>query len=191
MNNPQTLTFLGRSGSGKGTQVEFIRKMLNPHLYVCGGDLFRAISKKETFFGKKIKNVIDVGGLPDEWIASFLWKRELIENFSGDESIIFDGNPRRLGEAKELDEVLEYMGRKDDLKAVLVDITEEEAMKRLLKRGRHDDTEEYIKSRLSWFKTSTEPVVDYYEKSGRLIRIDGMGTIEEIHEMIKKELKLS
>jgi adenylate kinase len=188
--NQQILVFLGRSGSGKGTQVELIKKILEPYLYVCGGDLFRALAKTESFVGKKIKEMITVGGLPDEWIASFLWKSELVAKFNGNESLIFDGNPRRLREAEELDEVLNFFGKKDNLKAILVDITEEEAMNRLLKRSREDDTEESIRSRLGWFKTSTEPVIDYYEKSGRLVRIDGMGTVEEIHQRIKKALNL-
>lgn len=190
MNNPQTLVFLGRSGSGKGTQVELIKKMLQPYLYVYTGDLFRALAKTEGFAGKKIKGVIDTGGLPQEWLASFLWQRELIEKFNGGENLIFDGTPRRFHEAEELDEVLEWLERKEGLRAVLVDITEEEAETRLLKRARTDDTKESIKSRLSWFKTSTEPVIDYYEKSGRLIRVDGMGSVEEIHQRIKTALNL-
>lgn len=190
MANSQTLVFLGRSGSGKGTQVELIKKMLEPYLYIYTGDLFRILAKTESFAGKKIKGVIDAGGLPEEWLASFLWQRELIEKFKGEENLIFDGTPRRLHEAENLDKVLEWLERKEGLRAVLVDITEEEAMTRLLKRARVDDTEESIRSRLGWFKTSTDPVIDYYEKSGRLIRIDGMGTVEEIHQRIKKALLL-
>ena len=71
---------------------------------------------------------------------------------------------------------------------MLVDITEEEAVTRLLKRARIDDSEESIRSRLGWFKTSTEPVIDYYKKSSRLVRIDGMGTVDEIHQRIRKAL---
>lgn len=190
MANSQTLVFLGRSGSGKGTQVELIKKMLEPYLYIYTGDLFRALAKTDSFAGKKIKSVVDSGGLPEEWLASFLWQRELIEKFKGEENLIFDGTPRRLEEAENLDKVLEWLERKEGLRAVLVNITEEEAMTRLLKRARVDDSDESIKSRLGWFKTSTEPVVDYYEKSGRLIRIDGMGSIEEIHQRIIKAINL-
>lgn len=191
MANSQTLVFLGRSGSGKGTQVELIKKMLQPYLYIYTGDLFRVLAKTDSFAGIKIKGVIDTGGLPDEWLASFLWQRELIEKFKGNENLIFDGTPRRLHEAEELDEVLGWLERKEDLRAVLVDITDEEAIIRLLKRSRTDDTEESIRSRLGWFKTSTEPVIDYYEKSGRLVRVDGIGTVDEIHQRIKKALNLS
>jgi len=190
MANPRTLVFLGRSGSGKGTQVELIRKTLEPCLYIYTGDLFRALAKTESFAGKKIKGVIDSGGLPDEWLASFLWQRELIEKFKGNENLIFDGAPRRLPEAERLDEVLGWLERKKGLRTILVDITEEEAMTRLLKRARVDDNEESIRSRLEWFKTSTGPVVDYYEKTGRLIKVDGIGSIEDIHQRLVKALNL-
>ena len=104
--------------------------------------------------------------------------------------MIFDVTPRRLPEEENLDKDLECIERKAGLKALLVDITEDEAVTRLFKRARTDDSEEAIRSRLGWFKTSTEPVIDYYEKSGRLVRVDGMGTIEEIHQRIKKALNL-
>ena len=63
-------------------------------------------------------------------------------------------------------------------------------MTRLLKRARTDDMEESIRSRLSWFTTSTGPVIDYYEKTGRLIKIDGMGSVEDIHQRMVKALNL-
>ena len=185
----QTIIILGRSGSGKGTQAELLRKALDPCLYIYAGDLFREFSEIDTVAGTKIKELLGSGGLPPEWFAAFLWQRELIYGVHGAENIIIDGSPRRLDEAQEMDEVLEWLGRKD-LKIILVDITEDEAVQRLLKRGRADDTEESIRSRLSWFNTEAQPAVEYYEKSGRLIKVDGMGSVEEIHNRIKKALNL-
>ena len=106
---------------------------------------------------------------------------------TGAENIIMDGSPRRLDEAVEMDEVFKWLGR-EKIEVVLVDITEDEAVKRLLKRGRADDTEEAIRSRLRWFNESAMPAVEYYEKSGRLLRVDGLGTVEEIHLRIKQVL---
>lgn len=183
----KTIIVLGRSGSGKGTQVELLKKLFEPYLSVYTGDLFRALEKEETLAGKKVRELVDSGGLPPEWIAEFLWQKELIYKLKDSENIIFDGSPRRLDEAEKLDEVLSWLGR-TDLKVVLVDITEDEAVERLLKRARKDDTEESIRSRLNWFNTDAMPAIEYYEKSGRLIKIDGMGNIEEIHERIKKAL---
>jgi adenylate kinase len=140
--------------------------------------------------GKKIKSDLETGGLPPEWIAAFLWQKELLYGIHGNENIIMDGSPRRLDEAKEMDGVLSWLGR-TDIKVVLIDITEDEAVKRLLKRGRADDTEESIRSRLSWFNTDAMPAIEYYEKSNRLIKVDGMGSIDEIHLRIKQVLGLS
>ena len=183
----KTVIVLGRSGSGKGTQAELLKKLLDPCLYIYAGDLFRELSEADTLAGKKVKELLASGGLPPEWIAAFLWQKELVYGVRGAENIIIDGSPRRLDEAQELDEVLTWLGR-FNIKAILVDITEDEAVKRLLKRGRADDSEESIRERLHWFNTEAAPAVEYYEKSGRLIRVDGMGSVEEIHERIKKEL---
>lgn len=185
----QTIIILGRSGSGKGTQAELLKKLLEPGLYIYAGDLFRELSEFDTVAGKKIKADLETGGLPPEWIAAFLWQKELVYGIHGSENIIIDGSPRRLDEAKEIDEVLNWLDR-TNIKVVLIDITEDEAVKRLLKRGRADDTEESIRSRLSWFNTETMPAIEYYEKSGRLVKVDGLGSVEEIHERIKQDLEL-
>ncbi|MEK7629662.1 MAG: nucleoside monophosphate kinase [Patescibacteria group bacterium] len=185
----KTIIVLGRSGSGKGTQVELLKKIIEPCLYIYAGDLFRELSEFDTVAGKKIKADLATGGLPPEWIAAFLWQKELVYGVHGLENIIIDGSPRRLDEAKEIDEVLSWLGR-TDIKVILIDITEDEAVKRLLKRGRADDTEESIRSRLSWFNTDAMPAIEYYEKSNRLIKVDGMGSIDEIHERIKTALEI-
>ena len=189
MSSPRVIILLGRSGSGKGTQGEFLRQKLEPCLYVYTGDLFRQLAHKNTVAGRKVKHFMDEGGLPPEWLAAFLWQSELLNNLRGGENIIFDGSPRRLGEAPEMDDVLEWLGRRD-VKAVLIDITEEEATTRLLKRARGDDVLLSIRSRLEWFRSETMPVVEYYEKSGRLVKVDGLGTVEEVFERIKKELNI-
>lgn len=187
--NPQTIILLGRSGSGKGTQAELLKKLLAPCLYIYTGDLFRELAEMDTVAARRVKEILGAGSLPDEWLAAFLWQRELIYSVHGNENIIIDGSPRRLDEAKEMDEVLEWLGR-TNVKVVLIDITEDEAVKRLLKRGRADDTEDSIRSRLQWFNTEAAPAVEYYEKSGRLIKIDGIGTIESIHDTIKNALQV-
>src|SRR3989344_4956369 len=185
---PQTLIILGRSGSGKGTQVDLIKEKLGgPCLHISTGDLFRSLLQADTYTGRKVKAVTESGGLPEGWIAEFLWQKEVVEKVKGDEHIIFDGAPRRLDEAQELNVVLKWLGR-EDAQAVLVDITEAEALTRLLKRARTDDSEAGIKSRLEWFTKSVQPVIDYYEQSGHLLRVDGIGPIPEIFDRIKKAL---
>lgn len=185
--NSKTIIILGRSGSGKGTQAILLKKKLEPCLHIVAGDLFRALAQKEGLAGRKVKEILAAGGLPPEWLAEFLWGKELIENLLGEENIIFDGSPRRVGEAERLDEVLGWLGRPSP-RAVLVDITEQEAITRLLKRGRGDDQESNIRARLDWFNKSVLPVIDYYENSGRLIKVDGIGSVEDVFARITKAL---
>ncbi|MBI2454369.1 MAG: nucleoside monophosphate kinase [Parcubacteria group bacterium] len=187
--NPQTIILLGRSGSGKGTQAELLKKLLAPCLYIYTGDLFREMAEMDTVAARRVKEILNQGALPEEWLAAFLWQRELIYGVHGLENIIIDGSPRRLDEAQEMDRVLAWLGRKE-VKVILIDITEDEAVARLLKRARADDTAESIRARLSWFNAEAQPAIEYYEKSGKLIRIDGLGTIDSIHENIKNALGL-
>ncbi|MBU1102218.1 nucleoside monophosphate kinase [Patescibacteria group bacterium] len=132
--------------------------------------------------------------------------------------IIFDGVPRKLIEAQVLDQALEWYEWDKNTRVLLIDISETEAFNRLTKRRicqncgklipyighykditkcddcggelvmRPDDKEEAIKSRLNEFSDKTEPVVDYYEKQGRLIRINGEQSIEDVHREILEKI---
>jgi len=114
----QTFIILGRSGSGKGTQAHLLEEKIghssprdsvstNPCLYIKTGELFRALAQKDTFIGRKVNDILLSGDLPQQWLAEFLWQSELIKSIiTGEENIIFDGMPRRLDEAKELDEAI-------------------------------------------------------------------------------------
>lgn len=133
--------------------------------------------------------------------------------------IIFDGVPRKLIEAQVLDQTLEWYEWDKNVKVLLIDISEEEAFNRLTKRRickncgklipyignyknltacdecggelvtRSDDKEEAIRSRLNEFKDKTQPVLEYYEKQGKLTKINGEQSIEEVHQDILKAIK--
>lgn len=189
MDTPRTIVFLGKSGSGKDTQAKFVAEKLEPVLYVSTGSFFRKVMSKDTTMGRRTKQVMDNGELMPHWFGAFAWEQTLLEELKGEENIIFPSSPRNAEEARELDEVLEWLGR-DLSEAVLVDVPDEEAVKRLLKRARFDDNEEDIRARLSWFEPHVGPVIEYYEKAGRLHRVNGVGSVEEIFEKIKAALKI-
>lgn len=189
MNQPKTIILLGRSGSGKGTQAKLLAKKLQPCLYLYTGDLLRALALEPTQAGKKINESLTKGDLAPAWLAEFLWQKELVFKMQGHENVVFDGSPRRLEEAKEIDEVMSWLGRELPT-PVLVDITNEEALVRLLKRARSDDTEEVIKNRLSWFESDVMPVVEYYRSQNRLLNVDGLGSVEDIAKRITTALKI-
>ncbi len=187
---PRSITILGKSGSGKDTQVEILAKKITPNIVVSTGDHFRAMEKLDTVAGRKVKKILEEGGFMPAWLAAYTWQDEFVQTLKGDEHLLFKSNPRRLEEAQELDEVIKWLGR-SPVEAVLLDISDEEAMKRMLKRDRDEyDTEENIKERLAWFRREVTPVIEHYEHSGRLHRIDGVGPIDEIAERIVQALRL-
>lgn len=189
MDKSLNLLILGRSGSGKGTQADLLQERLDIEIYVSTGNLFRSLAKKDSLAGRKIKEILNKGGLPEDWIASFLWQRKLVEELqSENESIIFDGVARRVNEAKLLDKVMKWFNK--DLTPILLDVTREEAFKRLKDRGREDDTDENIKNRLDWYESEVIDVVNYFDNQDRLVRVDGMDNIEGVFENILKALNI-
>ena len=181
-----TIIPLGRSGSGKGTQAKLLVKEFGLK-HISSGDLFRRLAEKDTFVGRKTKETLKKGGLFADWFAFWLWVNELI-NLDPSCGVILDGASRRLEEAKSLDKVFSQLER-PNLKVILIDVSRQEAMKRLLGRARKDDNCQVIKKRLDWFDKDVMPSVRYYEKTGRLIRINGEQSIEGVFKEILKKLK--
>lgn len=180
----------GAPGCGKGTQSEFIvNKYGLTHLST--GDLFRAEMASDSELGKTFKSYIAQGHLvPDELVMEILAKH--IDSLPTDtKGLIFDGFPRTLNQAVQLEKLMKQRG---DKTAVLIDINvpEDEIIRRLIERGktsgRADDNLETIKERLVVYHEQTRPVDDYYELTDRYVRIQGMGTISEIFGRISRVL---
>lgn len=182
---PLNIILLGRAGSGKGTQGKFLAKELGLK-YISSGSLFRTLAKENTPLGKKIKEILIKGGLQPDWLAFWLWVNEL-KRIDPSWGIILDGASRRLEEAKLLDKVFTQIER-PNLKVLLIDISRQEALERMIKRGRIDDTPRVIKERLDWFDKDVIPSVRYYEKTGRLIRVNGEQSREEVFNEILEKL---
>ncbi|HBB54457.1 TPA: hypothetical protein DCZ79_03130 [Candidatus Nomurabacteria bacterium] len=185
-----TIVLMGRSGCGKDTQLEFLLKRpdFDGALKINSGDNVRVLAQKDTLIGKKVKQLIDAGALIPLWLVSSLWVANIGAGLKGGEKIVMDGAPRLPGEGELLDEVLAFVGRAPSV-AILIDISSEESMKRLLSRGRSDDTEGRIKNRLSWFNTVVKIVLDYYKKEGRLLEINGEQSKEAVFSEIEKKLE--
>ncbi|MDP2641066.1 MAG: nucleoside monophosphate kinase [Candidatus Yanofskybacteria bacterium] len=182
---------LGKSGSGKGTQVERLAKRYNLRI-ISSGELLRARAKVDDFAGRQIKAVLDRGGLIPTPIIFHLWLHELetIQGNSDLGGIIFEGSPRKVYEAHLLDEALGFYGLAGDFKVLYLNLSDEEAIRRLLERERHDDTQEAIQERLRWYRQEVEPVVEYYRKKGNLIEINGEQTMDEVEQEILQKLAL-
>lgn len=182
--NPLNFILLGRSGCGKGTQAQLLAERFSNIKIVSTGDLMRDLTKQNTDVGQRVKEILQKGGLPYDDLATALWMYKISYLIKNKEGIICDGFPRRLNEAKNLDKFLKWIERKERTKVLLLDISEKEAYTRLKKRAREDDADLEIRNRLGWYQERTVPVIDYYKKGGRLIRINGEQTIEAIHQEI-------
>lgn len=184
----RTFVFLGRSGSGKDTQLELLAARYKPYLIISTGDLLRALAKSRGPFGKKTREIFTVGGLHPSWLASSLWLIKLIKDLKEGQHLFTTGALRRVEEAELFDKVMEYLGRRKSI-AIHIVVSEKEATRRLLKRGRKADTPEAIRGLFQYFKESVLPVVEYFRAKGRLIEVDGELSIGEIHADIIKALK--
>ena len=182
------VVFLGPPGAGKGTQAVRIAKKYNvPH--ISTGDILRAAVKEGTELGKLAKSYMDRGELvPDDVIIGIIRER-LSQPDVRERGFILDGFPRTIAQAEALDELLAKMELPLD-KVIYLNVDDEEIVKRLLARGRADDTEEVIRNRLKVYREQTAPLVDYYTEKGLLVEIYGVGEIEEITKKIEESLGL-
>jgi adenylate kinase len=184
------LMILGAPGSGKGTQG----KLLAEHLQVpevSTGELLRAAVKQGTPLGKQAKTYMDRGELvPDDVILGLI--REILDAKGATRGMMMDGFPRTVAQAKAVDKLLAEKKAKVD-RVVLLDVSEEELIKRLLaraaKEGRSDDNLESIKTRLKVYHDQTQPLIAYYEKQGVVRRVPGMGSVDDIQKRAREALK--
>lgn len=191
-----TYIFFGKSGSGKGTQAELlIEKLKNTGkevVYIETGKRFREfIEKKDNHSAKLTKETLATGELVPVFLPVWLWTSAFVEEFTGKEDLVLDGLARRMTEAPVLDSALRFYDRLP-CHIIHIDVSREWAFNRLSSRGRADDTEEYIHSRLDWFEKEVEPVIEYFQerKGFEVHTINGEKSIEEVHQTVLSELKL-
>lgn len=185
-----TLVLVGRSGCGKGTQAKLILARLQRQgiLHMETGKFLRdLLASKNPTTERAEELIMKKGGLFPWWFPMFLWLRELIEHGYADRHIIGDGTPRRVVEAKFLDDVMSWHGRSLPV-CIYVEVSRAEAMRRLLDRGRADDNRQAIKNRLNYFSREVMPVIRYYARRGRVIRVNGSLPPAEVFAEIDRAL---
>ena len=179
------IVIFGPPGAGKGTQSKFIVNKFN--LYqLSTGDLLRTEIKNKTELGLKISSVINSGELVSDDIVG-----SLIENFVSNDNyknkIIFDGYPRTLIQAKNLDDLLNKYNQKINI-VLKLSVSLETVKKRILERQsqeqRADDNEQIAIKRYQTYENSSKPVIEYYKKSNLLKVINGEASIPEINSEI-------
>ena len=179
------IVILGAPGSGKGTQSKLIIEKYGL-FHISTGDILRKEIEEHTALGAMAEEYIRQGQLvPDEIIINMVAK--LLDKTSHPKGYIFDGFPRTIAQAQALDELLRE--RNAPIIAVLTILVEdEELVRRIVKRGetenRADDTLETVQKRLAVYKNQTEPLKEYYKKMGKLFKIKGSNSVEEVFELV-------
>ncbi|MEZ5199213.1 MAG: adenylate kinase [Bacteroidales bacterium] len=177
----------GPPGSGKGTQsVRIAEKYQFAH--ISTGDIFRKNIKEKTPLGVKVQGIIEKGELvPDELLIEIL--ENAMDQYHNVQGFVFDGFPRTIQQAKDLDMMLTK--RSETVSLVLaLEVNDDEILARLLKRaeleGRKDDTKEVIENRIQIYNNQTQPLIEFYHQQGKFTSVKGIGGIEDIFENVCK-----
>ncbi len=186
----QTFIFFGKSGSGKGTQAEMLNKYLfgkkgiEP-IYIETGRKFRAFIDQSNYSAQLTKEVMSTGGLMPVFLPIWLWTMDLVNKFDGKRDLILDGLCRRPDEAPVLDSAVKFYKLSKPF-VFFIKTSDTWSAEHLKARGRADDTDEYIKSRLDWFEWNVVPAMSYFHQNPEynFIEINGEQSIEDVHKEI-------
>lgn len=168
------ILLVGPQGSGKSTQAKLLSEFLNIPV-ISTGDIFRELAP----VNEMIKGILEKGKLIDNWTTTQV-VRERVRKSDCKNGFILDGYPRNLEQVRLFDPGFD--------KVIYLKLSDKEAIKRLLARGREDDTEQSIAQRLKLYHKLTDPLLDYYGRGNLLSEIDGQATIEEVQQRIRDQL---
>ncbi len=213
----RALIFLGPPGAGKGTQAKQIAQSCGvPHLST--GDMFRDAVKRDTELGRRVKPIMDRGNLvPDDLVMKLVEER--LSRPDCAHGFVFDGFPRTIAQASQLDAILVRRGFGKPLVIDLV-VSADKLMRRLTGRRtcsvggeiynihdappkvdeicdvdggkltqRADDRPEVVKERLAAYERQTKPLTDYYRRQGALETIDAGASVSEVQKALHTILK--
>ncbi len=181
----------GPPGAGKGTQAQYLVKKYNL-FQISTGDLLRTEIKNKTEIGNEIEEIISKGDFATDNIVNKLIKN-LVFDSQKKNKLIFDGYPRSLNQAKNLDLLLDSSNQKIDF-IFFLNVNKEIIIKRIEKRKilekRSDDNLKTILKRYDAYMETTRPVLDFYSKNPNFYEIDGGEEISQISSKIEQILSV-
>jgi len=183
------ILLLGPQGSGKGTQAKRIADAHGlPH--IATGDMLREAVEAGTELGARVRPILESGRLvPDELSVELI--RERLQQPDTESGFVLDGFPRTLAQADALDAMLRQIGR--ELNVVFEfqvddDVSRERMLGRAREENRADDTPEAIETRLRLYHEQTEPVVEHYRTTGKLVGVHADRPVGEVFREIEETL---
>ena len=179
------IILFGPPGAGKGTQAKYLVKKLS-NFQISTGDILREEIKNNSDIGKKIIDVMNDGRFVNDDIVNQLLEKQVFDPQKKNK-LIFDGYPRSINQAKNLDLLLNNSNQRIDL-VFFLNVNKDTIIKRIKKRKilekRSDDDLDTILKRYDTYMETTRPVLDFYSKKVNFHEIDGSGEIEQITNKI-------
>jgi len=176
-NRGARVVLLGPPGAGKGTQGQVLCQHLGVPA-ISTGDMLREAVAEGTPLGNKVQGIMASGALVDDATMADVVRERLAKPDAG-RGYLLDGYPRTLAQAETLAGILRDAAQELDA-VLLVDVPEDELVRRALLRGRGDDKEDVIRERLRVYREKTAPLIGYYRERGLLREIDGNRPIEDV-----------
>jgi adenylate kinase len=195
MNSPKTYVFFGIVGAGKGTQIELLKKALAESdtkqiVYVYPGNEFRKLTSAGTYTGTLVKQTLEAGELQPLFLTAWTFTQAFLDMADANSHVIIDAFPRNLEQIPVLESAISFYGR-SNVEIVYIEISKEEAIKRMKLRGRSDDTDEGITRRFYEYETNVIPAMEEMQKKGyTLHKINGEQPVEAVHGEMKAALGL-
>jgi len=184
----KTIAVLGKPGSGKGTQAQYLADKLEFTFY-SSGDTFRKLRLRNDILGEKVREVYDQGLLFPGWFASYLFEKALFK-LGKNEGIVFEGMGRSVEEAEMFDTVTSWLGR--EYVVVELVVSDEEVTRRHIKRGRDEsDKPERVKTRLEEYQTKTAKAIVFFKEREKIVKVNGEQTRDEVFAEMCTALNVS
>ncbi len=182
------IVLFGIQWSGKGTQSQLLQEQYGDLIsYFSSWDIFRALKSNPNAIGDYLGNRLELGQLISDEVTISMFRFYMTTILSDSKSMLLDGYPRSLTQLVDL--VQQSLQYKRDVVGIYFELSREEAKRRMLWRGRSDDTLEAVDKRLDLFFEKTLPIIDLFGKFFPLIRIDASPSKEEVNLQVRKYLE--
>ncbi len=188
METPHTIFFVGKPGSGKGTQAKLLADKAGWPV-ISSGNWFRMMRTQDTPAGRKIKEVNDAGLLQPPWLAQYVFLNSIFP-LKDDDGAVFEGAGRTVPEAHLVVESLTWIGRPFKIFHLIVPDDEVRRRVELRKTIENRVDDDVFDARLDEYRTHTDPAIEVFRGSGQMVDLDGHRTPEEIAAEVREILDI-